>query len=80
MINQLIHSLPKATTTNESNKEVLNPKYEEWRSIYLLLRSWIIGTWSEEAFRHIIGQNAAYEVWCCLEEAYLQATKKEKFS
>jgi hypothetical protein len=78
LMNHLTHDPPEATTTDESNKEVLNPKYEEWQSTDLLLRSWITGTLSEEALGHIVGQNTAREVWCCLKDTYLQATKERE--
>jgi len=29
LVNHLTHGLPKRTTTDEANKEVPNPKYEE---------------------------------------------------
>jgi hypothetical protein len=78
LMNHLTHGPPEATTTNESNKEVPNPEYEEWQSTDLLLCSWITGTLSKEAHGHIIGQNTTYEVWCCLEETYLQASKERE--
>jgi hypothetical protein len=78
LMNHLTHDPPEATTMDESNKEVLNPKYEEWQSTDLLLRSWITGTLSEEALGHIVGQNTAREVWCCLKDTYLQATKERE--
>jgi hypothetical protein len=78
LMNHLTHGPPDTTTTDESNKEVPNPKYEEWQSRGLLLRTWIIGTLSEEALGHVVGQNTAREVWGCLEETYLQATKERE--
>jgi hypothetical protein len=78
MMNHLTHRPLDRTTRDESNKEVPNPKYEEWQSTDLLLRSWIIGTLSEEALGYVVGQNTAREVWGCLEDTYLQATKERE--
>jgi len=77
LMNHLTHGPPDTTTTNEANKEVPNPKYEEWQSIDLLLRSWIIGTLLEEALGHV-GQNTTHEMWGRLEETYLQAIKERE--
>lgn len=31
-----------------------------------------------KALKHVVGQNTTLEVWCCLEETYLQATKERE--
>jgi len=78
LMNHLTHGPPDTTTRDESNKEVLNLKYEECQSTGLLLHSWIIGTLSEEALGHVVGQHTAREVWSYLEDTYLQATKERE--
>lgn len=44
----------------------------------VLLRSWITGTLSEEALYLVVGCKTAKNVWDCLEENYLQATKERE--
>ncbi|KAH0764298.1 hypothetical protein KY285_000169 [Solanum tuberosum] len=41
--------------------------------------SWISGTLTEESMYLIVGCSTANEMWECLEEAYLQATKDNEF-
>ena len=78
---QLLDHLTNLPSLNPTitieDKEVSNPKFVDWQKNDLLLRSWIIGTLSEEALAHVIGMNTAREVWLCLEETYLQVTKEK---
>ena len=52
---------------------------DEWEEKNVLLRSWISGTLTEESMYLIVGCSTAKEMWECLEEAYLQATKDKEF-
>jgi len=45
----------------------------------MLLRSWISGTLTKESMYLTVGCSTAKEMWECLEETYLQATKEKKF-
>jgi len=59
-------------------KNCPNLSVKKWRYTNLLLCNWITGTLSEEALEHVVGQNTTLEVWCCLEETYLQAIKERE--
>uniref|UniRef100_A0A2N9HGZ2 peroxidase n=1 Tax=Fagus sylvatica TaxID=28930 RepID=A0A2N9HGZ2_FAGSY len=48
---------PAAMKVQESGEPILNPKYEEWQQVDLLLRSWVTGTLSKEALGHVVGMN-----------------------
>jgi hypothetical protein len=78
LIDHLTKEAPAAMKVQESGEPILNPKYEEWQQVDLLLRSWVTGTLSEEALGHVVGMNTAREVWECLEAKYLQATKERE--
>ena len=52
---------------------------DDWEEKDVLLRSWISGTLTEESMYLIVGYETAKEMWECLEEAYLQATKDKEF-
>uniref|UniRef100_M1DT70 Uncharacterized protein n=1 Tax=Solanum tuberosum TaxID=4113 RepID=M1DT70_SOLTU len=45
----------------------------------MLRRSWISGTLTEESMHLIVGCSIAKDMWECLEEAYVQATKDKEF-
>uniref|UniRef100_A0A2N9FTN5 Integrase catalytic domain-containing protein n=1 Tax=Fagus sylvatica TaxID=28930 RepID=A0A2N9FTN5_FAGSY len=78
LMDHLTKEAPAAMKVQESGEPILNPKYEEWQQVDLLLRSWVTGTLSEEALGHVVGMNTAREVWECLEAKYLQATKERE--
>uniref|UniRef100_A0A5B6YY77 Retrotransposon Copia-like N-terminal domain-containing protein n=1 Tax=Davidia involucrata TaxID=16924 RepID=A0A5B6YY77_DAVIN len=73
-----LNGSPPIKTMTTDNKEVPNPKFDDWQYVDLLLRSWITGTLSEEALGHVVGMITAKDVWMCLEETYLQATKERE--
>uniref|UniRef100_A0A2N9HLA9 Integrase catalytic domain-containing protein n=1 Tax=Fagus sylvatica TaxID=28930 RepID=A0A2N9HLA9_FAGSY len=77
-MNHLTDEAPDSMILKESGELNPNPKIQEWRNTDLLLRSWIIGTLSEEALGHVVGMTTAREVWTSLEVAYLQATKERE--
>uniref|UniRef100_M0ZT10 Uncharacterized protein n=1 Tax=Solanum tuberosum TaxID=4113 RepID=M0ZT10_SOLTU len=52
---------------------------DDWEEKDVLLRSWISGTLTEESVYLILGSSTTKEMWECLEEVYLQATKDKKF-
>ncbi|KAH0768481.1 hypothetical protein KY285_004352 [Solanum tuberosum] len=67
-------------------KEDLESLWEEkdlllslWEEKDVLLRTWISGTMTEENMYLIVGCSTAQEMWECLEETYLQATKNKEF-
>lgn len=45
----------------------------------MLLRTWTLGTITEESMYLIVGCSTVQDMWECLEEAYLQATKDKEF-
>ncbi|KAH0665562.1 hypothetical protein KY285_026768 [Solanum tuberosum] len=52
---------------------------DDWKEKDMLLRSWISGTLTKESMYLTVGCSTAKEMWECLEETYLQATKEKKF-
>ena len=65
---------PEKTAEGENDAEDTNI-VDDWEEKDVLLRSWISGTLTEESMYLIVGCSTAEEMWECLEEAYLQATK-----
>lgn len=45
----------------------------------MFLRSWIYATMTEESVYLIVGCSTAKEMWGCMDEAYLHATKDKEF-
>ena len=78
LIKHITNDVPATTKIAESGEKVPEPTFESWQQTDLLLRSWITGTLSEEALGHVVGLNTAHEIWMCLEEKYLQATKERE--
>ncbi|KAH0714702.1 hypothetical protein KY284_007607 [Solanum tuberosum] len=52
----------------------------DWKEKYVLLRSWISVTLTEESMYLIMGCSTAKEMWECLEKTYIQATKVINFA
>lgn len=72
----ITEGLPAKKETDKEGEA--NSKYETSKEKDLLLRSWITGTLSEEVLYLIVGCNTAKEIWLCLEENFLHATKERK--
>lgn len=68
-----------ATDGKEKSIEEKTSEVNDWDERDVLLRTWISGTMTKESMYLIVGCTIAKEMWECLEEAYLQATKEKKF-
>ncbi|KAH0767910.1 hypothetical protein KY285_003781 [Solanum tuberosum] len=84
----LITEPPKDTcSTGKTTEETVagekgakdNNIVDDWEEKDVLLSSWISGTLTEESIYLIVGCSTAKEMWECLEESYLQATKDKEF-
>lgn len=74
-----LHQEPPAElSTSDKGEAVPNPALEQWKEQDLLLRSWITGILPEESLYLVVGCKTSRDVWECLEENYLQATKERK--
>lgn len=55
--------------------DTVNPLSSEWRKTDRMLKSWLLGTMTEEVLSLVIGLKSAREVWVRLEQASAQASK-----
>nr|CAD1817045.1 unnamed protein product [Ananas comosus var. bracteatus] len=54
---------PPKMSTSESGATVNNPNYTSWVRTDRLVKSWIMGTFSEEVLGYAVGLQTAAEVW-----------------
>ena len=66
------------TAAGEKDAEDTNI-VDDWEEKDVLLRSWILGTLTEESMYLIVVCSTATEMWEFLGEKYFQATKDKKF-
>jgi len=82
-VTNLIKGERQSITTNGNEKIIEGKEKEDLESLWeekdVLLRTWISGTMTEESMYLIVGCSTAQEMWECLEETYLQATKDKEF-
>nr|CAD1816993.1 unnamed protein product [Ananas comosus var. bracteatus] len=57
---------PPKMSTSESGATVNNPNYTSWVRTDRLVKSWIMGTFSEEVLGYAVGLQTAAEVWTVL--------------
>ncbi|KAH0679474.1 hypothetical protein KY284_020559 [Solanum tuberosum] len=86
---QLIHTLkideiikgelPSQNILDEKDEPIPNPKFTTWEDHDVLVRSWLSGTMTEESIFLIIGCTTVKQIWACLEDTYLQASKDKEF-
>ncbi|KAH0647646.1 hypothetical protein KY290_033637 [Solanum tuberosum] len=70
---------PSETIENAQGEQSPNPKFVDSEERDVLVRSWISGTMTEESIFLIIGCSIAKQIWSCLEDTYLQASKDKEF-
>ncbi|GKV49630.1 hypothetical protein SLEP1_g56371 [Rubroshorea leprosula] len=78
---QLLHHLEEeapAMTVIKNDKEVPNQDYEVWLNNDGLLTSWLLGTMNEDSLSLVVGSNSTYQIWKCLQDHYLAATKEQE--
>nr|CAD1838485.1 unnamed protein product [Ananas comosus var. bracteatus] len=65
---------PPKMSTLESGATVNNPDYTSWVRTDRLVKSWIVGTLSEEVLGHAVGLQTAAEVWTALTNHFKQSS------
>jgi len=64
----------------ENTVPVLTEAFITWRKSDRLLRGWIIGTLSEEAFSFVVGLKTISAVWEALKNAYAKDSQECEFT
>nr|CAD1832050.1 unnamed protein product [Ananas comosus var. bracteatus] len=70
---------PPKMSTSESGATVNNPDYTSWVRTDRLVKSWIVGTLSEEVLGHAVGLQTAAEVWTALTNHFKQSSIAREF-
>lgn len=76
---QLMHTMkitdlvPEEPPKNDSDQS--KKAYDDWEGKYLVMRSWMMGTITEECMFLTVRCKTTKEMWECLEEHFLQAIK-----
>nr|CAD1835675.1 unnamed protein product [Ananas comosus var. bracteatus] len=70
---------PPKMSTSESGATVNNPDYTSWVRTDRLVKSWIVGTLSEEVLGHAVGLQTAAEVWTALTNYFKQSSIAREF-
>jgi len=71
--------LPSQNILDEKDEPIPNPKFTTWKEQDVLVRSWLSRTMIEESMFLIIGCTTVKQIWACLEDTYLQASKDKEF-
>lgn len=68
-----------AQTISEGESEIPNPDYVSWVRTDRLVKSWIVGTLSEEVLGLAVGLKTAAQVWKALIDHYTQSSMAREF-
>ncbi|EPS72110.1 hypothetical protein M569_02649, partial [Genlisea aurea] len=69
----------KFEITGGEQTKTLSAAYIQWHSADRLLRSWLLGTISEESWPLVIGSSTTRDLWEALADAYAQKSEERKY-